>query len=96
MKPKYNFQPLYTATSLSRKDWIHGPEVLGESRGLSDLQASPGETGICKLDTRFFFSLANEMGKIRPWKWACLSIGGSAGVPGGGGGLIYQGLVRNR
>ena len=81
MKPKYNFQP--------RKDWIHDPKVLGTSRGLCGLETAPGENGICRPDTRFFFSLGKEICKIRFWKWACLSIGGSAGVLGGrGGGFI--------
>lgn len=96
MKPKYNLQPLYTSTFPSRKDWIRGPKVLGTSRGSSGLQTAPGENGICRPDTRFFVSLGKEICKIKLWKWACLSIGGSAGVPGGGGGVIYRGLVRDR
>ena len=54
-KPKYNLQPMYTATFLSRKDWSRGPKVLGTSRGLSGLQTAPGENGICRPDMRFFF-----------------------------------------
>jgi len=95
MKPKYNLQPTYAATFLSTKDWIRGPNVLGTSRGLSGLQTAPGENGICRPDMKFFFSLGKEILKIRLWNWACLSIGGFAGVPGGGGAHL-QGLVRDR
>ena len=49
MRPKYNLELSYMATSLSREDWTHGQKAPLTSRGLSGLHTALGWDGGLRL-----------------------------------------------
>jgi hypothetical protein len=93
MKPKYNFEPFYTAIFLFREECIRGPKAPMDVQELVWFTDGSGteygtEAGIYRLKTWLLFSLGKEIYNRRLWRGASLSIGGSVGEPGGVG-VVY-------
>ena len=78
------------------KSGFVAPSFLGRPGACLVYRQLPERMGSVGLTREFFLSLGKEMCIISLWKWACLSIGGSVGVPGGGGAHLPVTCERDR